>query len=448
MNPMEKKAAFLRDPQKVYPLAVRGEGVYVYDHTGKRYLDAIGGVKVVNIGHGVTEIGEAMARQASKIAFAYTGQFLNEAQTTLAERVLSLAPSNMVSAYFTSGGSEGTEIAIKMARQYHLRRGEKERYKVIALWQSYHGATFGALSVTGQTRRRLDYTPYLTPMPHLPPPFCYRCPYGQTYGSCRIQCAMALEDLILREGPGTVSAFIAEPIGGSSANGVSPPPEFFPLVRKICDRNGVLVIVDEVITGFGRTGANFGIMHAKVEPDLMICGKGISSGYAPLGAVLVGDRIFEALSASGPFFMGYTYSGHPVTCAAGVAVLDYMERNKLFERARLTGDYFQKRLQDLQKFPLVGEVRGKGLLAGVEFVADRVRKTPFDRTHRVQERIVALAFQRGIILSAGSGGIANGLMGDDIGVAPPFVIERNEIDHLANVLSECILEIQTQMGIF
>ena len=448
MTEVKRKAAYPRDPKKTYPIVARGEGVYIYDREGNKYLDSVGGAKVVNIGHGVVAVADAMQRQASQIAFAYTGHFLNEPQMKLAERVLSLAPANMASVYFTCGGSEAVEVAIKMARQYHLSRGERGRYKVIGIWQSYHGATMGALAVGGQTKRRVDNDPYLKTMPHIPPPFCYRCPYGQVYGSCRFECAHALESIIEREGPETISAFIAEPVSGSSAAAVTPPPEFFPLVSEICNRYRVLLICDEVITGFGRTGANFGIMHTpSVTPDLMICGKGISSGYAPLGAVILKDRVYDVLADSPSFFMGYTCSGHAVCCAAGLAVQEYIEQHNLFARVNEMGSYLQKRLQQFNSMAIVGEVRCRGLLAGIEFVADKEKKTPFPREKKVQEQIVSLAYKRRVFIGTGSGGIATGLCGDDIGLCPPFIIEKKEIDLLTDVLADCIIAVSQQMGL-
>ena len=446
MQNAERKATFVRNHQKSYPTAIKGEGLFVFDQQGKKYLDAVGCAKVVNIGHGVKDIGEAMQRQASQIAFVYGGHFLNVPQIKLSERVLSLAPKTMASVYFTSGGSEATEVAIKMARQYHLHKGDAGRYKIIGIWQSYHGATLGALSLSGQTLRRVDYDPYLLPMPHIPPPFCYRCPYGKRHESCKIECGQALENIIQREGPETVAAFIAEPVFGSSANGVSPPPEFFPMIREICNRFGVLMIVDEVITGFGRTGVPFGIMHSSVEPDLIICGKGISSGYVPLGAVILNAQIYDILSTPPPFFTGYTYSGHPVCCAGGLAVLDYMECHNLFFRAAEMGDYLQSRLKKLESMNIVGQVRGKGLLAGIEFVADKGTKAPFSRDKQVQEQIVSLSFHHGVIISTGSGGIVNGRCGDDIGIAPPFIIERKEIDLIVEVLADCIISVTKKLG--
>ena len=285
-----------RDLTKTYPVVVRGEGVYLYDRDGRQYLDAAGGAMVVTIGHGVKEVAAAMAAQAEQVAYAYTNQFVTESLLGLADRVIALAPPGMAKVYFVSGGSEANETAIKLARQYFIARGKESKWRVVARWQSYHGNTGIALSATGRRPARRGYGPYLLPFPHIPPCYCYRCPLDKKYPSCDVACADELERAIAQEGADTIAAFIAEPIVGTSAAALTPPPDYFERIREICDRHDILFIADEVVTGFGRTGTNFAIEQFGVIPDLITIAKGASSGYAPLGGVIVHERIVRDFS--------------------------------------------------------------------------------------------------------------------------------------------------------
>jgi len=437
---------FYRDRKKTYPIIERGEGIYLFDRTGKRYIDASGGPLVVNIGHGVREVVDAMAKQGEKISFPYAGHFATEPQVELAREVIDFAPQGMSRVYFVSGGSEAIEIALKLARQYHLGRGEPSRFKIVSRWQSYHGSTIGCLSMGGHTYYRKDYTPYLTHFPHIPAPYCYRCPMELTYPSCRIACAHALERTIKEEGKETVAGFISEPVTGSSLGALAPPPEYFPIIREICDRYGILLIVDEVITGFGRTGKNFGMDHWETMPDLIVTGKGISSGYAPLGAVIINEKVFEVFRSANrsSFFTGYTYSGHPVACAAGLAVLRYMTQNDLVTRCAKMGGYFFRKAERLKALPLVGDIRGKGLLLGIELVQKKDGKTPFERSERVAESIARRAMGLGLVIVAGHG-LEDGVVGDLLMLAPPFIITEGEIDLVLDLLEKVILEVHGSM---
>ena len=330
----EQDHLFTLDPTRTYPVLDRADGVHVWDTDGNQYLDAVSGLGVVNIGYGRREVADAMAAQAAKMPFNAGNIFSNEPAIALANRIAELAPGDLNYVHFTSGGSEAVEVALKMARQYHVERGEPERDKVIGRWTSYHGATLGGLSVGGAVLRRAKYEPMLLDMPHIPPIYCYRCPWGLTYPSCQVTCADELEREILRVGPGRVAAFIAEPIVASVGGAIQPQPEYFPKIREICDRYGVLLIVDEVITGFGRTGRMFGIEHYGVVPDLMVMGKGISSGYAPLAAVAVREHVRQAFVQKGVAFEHiFTYGGHSVSTAAGIAAVDIL-RPRAAHRAR------------------------------------------------------------------------------------------------------------------
>lgn len=437
---------FYRDLTKSYPVVDRGEGIYLYDRSGKRYIDAAGGMYVVNIGHGVAEILDAMAVQARRVCFAHPTQFDSEPQRELSRRLVELAPKGFSRVWLASGGSEANESALKLARQYHIERGKPGKHKVIARWHSYHGNTIGALSMSGTVGRRKLYSPYLLNFPHIVPCYCYRCPWGKAYPACDVQCADDLERAIRLEGPDSVAAFIAEPIVAGPLGGATPPPEYFRMIREICDRHDILMIDDEVICGIGRTGRNFGIDHWGVVPDVIVTGKVVSGGYTPIGAMLVTEKVISAFtSGSGTFVHGYTYAANPLSCAVGAAVLDYIAARGLVARAAETGDYLFDRATALQGLPIVGDLRGKGLLLGIELVADKATRAPFDRQRRVSEQVVERAFQRGLIVAPGAGGI-DGVAGDYVCLAPPYVITKREIDEVLSILTDVLNEVSAGVG--
>ena len=430
---------FYRDRNKIYPLIEKGEGIYLYAKDGKRYIDATGGPMVVSIGHGVDEIIDAMVEQAKKVCFAYTGTFSTAPQLDLARKVIEYAPKGMSHVYFVSGGSEAIEYAMETARQYFLANGEVNRTRMIGRWQSYHGATFGTLSVGGHTVFRKDYAPYLMDFPHIPPPYCYRCPYGLDYPSCGVYCAHYLEQLIQYEGKENIAAFVVEPVSGSSLGAVTPPPEYFPIIRDICDRYGLLLIVDEVITGFGRTGLNFAVDHWNVIPDIIVTAKGMSSGYTPLGGIIIHDKLFAMLDSSGKarFFSGFTFAGNALSCAVGLAVLSYIQKNGLVERAAKMSRYLFEQAARLKKMPVVGDIRGLGMLLGIELVRVKEEKLPFQASKRISDAVVQKAFEKGLVVRGGHGFI-NGEEGDLIIIAPPFTVRKEEIDEILNILEESI----------
>jgi len=431
---------FYRNRKKRYPIVDRGEGVYLYDTEGNKYLDASGGPMVVNIGHGVKEITDAIVMQADKVSFPYVAHFASEAQINFSREVLKLTPAGMSKVYPVAGGSEATEIAIKLVRQYFLGMGMPDKTKIIGRWQSYHGATIGSLSVGGHSLYRKDYEPYLINFPHIPPPYCYRCPFEKKYPECEILCAQYLEKAIKDENKNTVAAFIVEPITGGTLGACTPPVEYFKIIREICDKYGLLLVLDEVVTGFGRTGKNFGIDHYEVSPDIIITAKGASSGYIPLGSVIINEKIFEVFNTKRTGFpLGYTYSGQPLTCAVGEAVLKYIEANDLIHRAEKMGKYLFKRFKQLNDIPIVGDIRGKGLLLGIELVQSKDSKTPFSRNKKVAESIVKKAFQSGLIVLPGHG-FEDNLTGDIIMLAPPFIIKEKEIDNIYDILEPLIME--------
>src|SRR6202163_3660575 len=366
---------FSRNLRKEYPVAVRGEGSWIVAADGQRYLDASGQAAVVSIGHGVREIGHAMAEQSGRIAFAHTTQFHTEPAEKLAARLLAIAPKNFHNGgrvYFTSGGSEATETAIKLARQYHLESGQPQRYGVISRRQSYHGSTLGAMSVSGNVARRAPYQPLLSEWGHVSECFAYHHAGNLEDEDYGLACANDLDNFLRGPLGRSSAAFIFEPVVGATLGAAVPSTGYIERIGEICTENKILLIADEIMSGLGRTAKPFAIQHWNVEPDMILAGKGIASGYAPLGAVLVSARIVEAFErGSGIFQHGFTYQAHPVCTAAGNAVLDYLEAHKLFDRVASISKTLAADLEPLRSHPNVGDIRGMGLLTGVEFVKDK-----------------------------------------------------------------------------
>jgi adenosylmethionine-8-amino-7-oxononanoate aminotransferase len=428
---------FSRNLRKQYPTAVRGEGCWILADDHRRYLDASGQAAVVNIGHGVPEIGRAMAEQSSKIAFAHTTQFHSEPAEKLAARVLAIAPKNFRNGgrvYFTSGGSEATETAIKLARQYFLETKQPSRFRVVARKQSYHGSTLGAMSVSGNVGRRAPYAPMIPEWGHVAPCFCYHCPLDKTYPECNVACADDLDVFLHANHMASVAAFLFEPVVGATLGAAPAVDGYTARIAEICRRHGILVIADEVMTGMGRTGKPFASEHWGLEPDIILTGKGIASGYAPLGAVLVAPHIVEAFEKGSAAFMhGFTYQAHPVATAAGNAVFDYLEAHKLFDRVTPTGDTLRRALAPLEKHPHVGQVRGLGLLQGVEFVKDKATHEPFPKESGIAEKIRQAALEKNVLVYPGQGTV-DGTRGDHVLLAPPFIIRPNECELIAAAL--------------
>jgi adenosylmethionine-8-amino-7-oxononanoate aminotransferase len=437
---------FYRNPTKYYPTVDRAEGVYIYDREGRAYIDGSGGAAVVNIGHGVKEIENAMLKQAGRVAFTHGTHFTSEAAVDLAERIVRMCPQGLSRVYFLSGGSEAVETAVKMARQYQVDHGSALKFKVISRWASYHGNTLGALALSGHTGRRRYYQPLIQHTPHIVPAYCYRCPFGLEPEKCSIECAEDLEKTILYEGPDSVSAFIAEPVVGSTAGALVPKDGYFQRIREICDRYDVLLIVDEVMSGIGRTGKNFAIDHWNVVPDLIVAAKGLAGGYSPLFCVVAREEIHRTIKGkNGVFVHGHTYSQNPLSCAIGAAVLDYIGEKDLVRASAEKGKYFLDKLKTLYRHPIVGDVRGLGLFAGVEFVRDQKTKEPFDPKRRLNVLIGNRAFDKGLITYPGGGG-ADGVRGDHILLAPPFIITEAQMDRIVDILDESIDEISLEIS--
>jgi adenosylmethionine-8-amino-7-oxononanoate aminotransferase len=449
-------ALFPRNFRKDLPIAVRGEGSWIFTADGRRLLDGSGQAAVVSIGHGVPEIGRAMAEQASQIAFAHTTQFHSASAEKLAARLLALAPSNFQSGgrvYFTSGGSEATETAIKLARQYWLERGDSKRYRVVSRRQSYHGSTLGAMSVSGNVGRRAPYEPLLAEWGHIAPCFCFHCPFQLKFPECGLACANDLEALLQSRSRDTndlqktvqaesVAAFIFEPVVGATLGAAAPPDGYVSRIAEICERNGVLLIADEIMSGMGRTGKAFAVQHWDVEPDMILVGKGIASGYAPLGAVLVSRRVAEAFErGSGAFQHGFTYQSHPVATAAGNGVLDFVESKKLFQRVPIVAQELRSRLTaTLASHPHVGDIRGLGLLLGIEFVKNKSTREPFAREENIAEKIRRATLAENV-LTYPSQGCVDGMRGDHVLLAPPFVLTSGESEIIAQALGAALARV-------
>jgi adenosylmethionine-8-amino-7-oxononanoate aminotransferase len=435
---------FPRNFKKTFPIAVRGEGCWITDEKGRRFLDASGQAAVVSIGHGVQEIGRAMAAQSSQIAFAHTSQFHSAAAEKLAARLLALAPANFRKGgrvYFTSGGSEATETAIKLVRQYHLETGQKNRYRVLSRRQSYHGSTLGAMSVSGNVARRAPYEPLIADWGHIAPCFCYHCPFEKTFPQCELACADDLQTHLDESKKGAAAAFIFEPVVGATLGAPAPPEGYVARIAEICRKNGILLIADEVMTGMGRTGKPFAVQHWGLEPDMILVGKGIASGYAPLGAVLVSARVVEAFErGSGVFMHGFTYQAHPVSTAAGNAVFDYLESHKLFNRVLPAGKNLRDALASVQSHRHVGDVRGLGLLLGVEFVKDKTTREPFPKSENIAEKIRQACLEENV-LTYPTQGCVDGLRGDHILLAPPFTISPEESALIPRALQSALTKV-------
>ncbi len=435
---------FPRNFNKTFPIASRGEGCWIVTEDGRRFLDASGQAAVVSIGHGVPEIGHAMAEQSSKIAFAHTSQFHTAPAEKLAARLLAMAPPNFRKGgrvYFTSGGSEATETAIKLARQFHIENGQQNRYRVLSRLQSYHGSTLGAMTVSGNVTRRAPYEPLLAEWGHVAPCFCYHCPFKKTFPQCELACADDLQILLREQARDQAAAFIFESVGGATLGAAVPPDGYAARIAEICRKNEILLIADEIMSGMGRTGKPFAVQHWGVEPDMILVGKGIASGYAPLGAVLVSARVVEAFErGSGTFIHGFTYQAHPVSTAAGNAVLDYIETHKLLERVHSAAQDLRDALSPLQSHPNVGDVRGLGLLLGVEFVKDKTTREPFPRELNIAEKIRQACLEESV-LTYPTQGCVDGLRGDHILLAPPFTISSEECALIARALQAALARV-------
>ncbi|MDG6225683.1 MAG: aspartate aminotransferase family protein [Candidatus Thermoplasmatota archaeon] len=446
INGVPQGHIFYRNLSKKYTLIDRAEGIYLYDSNGNRIIDGAAGAAVVCLGHNNERVIKALNDQAKKVAFTHLSTFTNEPILRLSHELAKITPRRLNRVYFASGGSEAVEASLKLARQYHIENGNPQKFKIISRTTSYHGATIGALSMTGHYPRRKLYLPYLTPYPRITTPYCWRCPFQKTPKRCEFECAHDLERAIVAEDPENISAFIAEPIIGASAPAVAPPKGYYRIIQRICHKYDILFIADEVMTGFGRTGKFFAMEHYEVFPDMMALSKGISSGYSPLGALIIDESIYDVISASPThsFIHGHTFGGNPLSAAVGLEVLKIIEEDRLVERVARLGEYLLKGLKELRSHKIVGDVRCVGLLAGIEFVKDRRGKKPFPEELGLGSRLQRICLRNGLYVYPGRvSSIVDG--GDHIMLAPPYIITEDEIDLMLNILERSITELERDL---
>ncbi len=419
------------------PVVARGDGVYLYDESGKQYFDGSGGAAVSCLGHGDRKVTDAIKAQLDRVAFAHTSFFTSRPAEELADRLASLAPAGIERVYLVSGGSEAMEAALKLARQFYLEIGQPQRRHVIARRQSYHGNTLGVLAAGGNMWRRRQFAPLLIETSHVSPCYEYRGRReGESAEEYGRRLAGELEAEIQRLGPDSVMAFVAEPVVGATMGAVPPVPGYFRRIREICDRYGILLILDEVMCGMGRTGTLFAVEQEGISPDITAVAKGLGAGYQPVGAMLCSGRIYEAIENGSGFFQhGHTYVGHPVAAAAALAVLERLVDDGIAARVAPMGRRLREALHAaFGEHPHVGDIRGRGLFLGLELVADRATKEPFDPALRVAARLKAAAFDEGLICYPMSGTI-DGQRGDHVLLAPPFIIEEGHVDEITGKLA-------------
>lgn len=430
---------FPRHTKAAPPVVARGEGVYLFDTNGKSYLNC-GDAAVSCLGHGDPHVTRAIKDQLDRVAFAHTGFFTSEPAEELADKLVSLSPEGLERVYFVSGGSEAMEAALKLARQYFVEIGQPERHRIIARRQSYHGNTLGALATGGNAWRRAPFAPMLIDVTHVAPCYAYR---GQDEAETERQYAQRLVDEIEAEiarlGPETVMAFVAEPVVGATLGAVPPVDGYFARIRELCDRHGILLILDEVMCGMGRTGTLFACEQDGVSPDICAVAKGLGAGYQPVGAMLCTDRIYDAIATGSGFFQhGHTYLGHPVACAAALAVLERLADDDVLSRVAPAGQTLRRALHErFGQHPHVGDIRGRGLFQGIEIVSDRTTKAPFDPSRKINARLKAAAFEAGLICYP-MGGTVDGQRGDHVLIVPPFIITDEQIGELTDKLAAAL----------
>ncbi len=431
---------FPRQLDRKLTRAKKAEGLFISDETGKKYMDASGGAVVVNAGHGRKRIAKAVYDQILSHDYIHPTMFTTEPVERLATALAQKAPGDIDRFYFLSGGSEANEAAIKLARQIHIANGNETKYRVIGRWKSYHGLTLGSLSVMGRTTFKTPFTPLLKETLHIPAPYCYRCAYDLTYPACRVRCATALDELIENTGSETISAFLAETVPGATIAACFPPEEYLKTILEICRHHNILLILDEVMCGMGRTGEWFAYNHFKSVPDIVTLGKGLSGGVIPLSALGVRERHFTAVKDNcGVFMHGGTFSHHSVAAAGGLALIEILEEEKLIDKVKSNGEKLGELLKSsLLPLPNIGDVRGKGFLWGIEIVKNKKTKQPFDRSLKITEGIWDHLFKNGFITYKSTG--LAGKDGDALVIAPPFIISSDEIEILVHAVKQAFIE--------
>jgi adenosylmethionine-8-amino-7-oxononanoate aminotransferase len=432
-----------------YPIIARAEGIYLWDTEGKRYIDGSGGSSLVtSIGHGVKEVPAAMAKQAEDYSFYPAHTFSNPKLLELADMIAGIAPGelrNNCKVWMGVTGSEATDDACRLARQYWVVQGKVSKSVIIGRWQAFHGDNIFSVSISGLTSRRRMYLPMMRDIPKIPPAFCYRCSYEKTYPECGLLCARALEDAICQAGPENVAAFIAEPVVGSALAAGAAPPGYFQKIREICDKYEVLFIADEVMTALGRTGKWWGIEHWDTTPDIIALSKSLTAGYFPVSAVIGRKSIWEALQTNNAHFRaGHTLNASVIGMSAAIETIKYIQKHNLVENSRVVGDYFLERLQELLQYRTIGDVRGKGLMVGWEFVKDKETKETFPPQNETSRYFSSLTFKRGLVTYPCAGTV-RGVAGDTILLGPPMVITKEQIDEVMDILHDSMKEFEANV---
>jgi adenosylmethionine-8-amino-7-oxononanoate aminotransferase len=427
--PGSRRFALFYQQDRQLPTVSHAEGIYIWDTRGKRYLDGCSGAMAANIGHSHPRVLERAQKQLDQVCFAYRTQFESEPANELASLLTYLAPGDLNRVFFVNSGSEAVETSIKLARQFWWAQGRHGKQLIIARRPSYHGATLGALACTEYAPLNIPYRPMLMPFPRVAAPYCYHCPLGKEYPSCDTDCARELQRAINQFGADHIAAFICEPIGGASTGAAVPPDEYFPLVEQICHENEIVLIVDDVLTGCGRTGTFYGFEHWDITPDIVAISKGLSGGYTPIGAALASEAIVKPVLDSGGFMHGHTYAGNPLSTAIAAEVVKVVLEEQLVDNAREEGTYLHEQLHAMKEdWPIIGDVRGRGLLAGVELVQDRLARSPFPPAWYVGLEATELARSHGLLIYPRRS--LFGLSGDHVLIAPPLTIDRPGVDEL------------------
>jgi adenosylmethionine-8-amino-7-oxononanoate aminotransferase len=444
MDELNSEYLFYQTRKKL-PVIQRAEGVYMWDREGKVYIDGCSGAVISNIGHGNPRIAQAITAQAESTFFAYRNYFENEPAIRLAQKLAENSAPHLNRVFYVSGGSEAVESAMKICRQYFYNIGEGSRYVFVSRTPSYHGSTLGALALTGYGPLEIPFRPLMQTYPKIPAPYCYRCAYGATPQSCDLACARELETVVKSQGPDNVVAFVAEPVTGASMGAVVPPEGYFSVIQEICKKYGIFLILDEVMTAFGRTGKLFGYQHWDVEADVVALSKGMASGYYPLGAIVTRKEIVDKVLAAGGFAHGHTYAGNPMACAVGLEVLHVILEDDLASNAAVMGDVLKAGLEELaERHPIVGDVRGIGLLQAVELVSDRETKQPFAPEKCANVLLTDEAFDEGLIVYPRRP--IYGLSGDHVVVAPPLIVTEAEVAEILRRLDRALGRVAMKLG--
>ena len=444
---MKENNVLSLDFKREYPRVTHGKGIYMYTEDGTEIIDGASGPVLASLGHGVPEMAEVLKEQALNIAYAHRDDCTTPVLEEHCRMVSELTNHDMGRIFEVCGGSEANEIAIKLVRKYHILKGTPSKYKIIARWQSYHGISNGALSVSGFAKRRSGYEPYMTEFGHIPPAYCYRCWYGKECANCNFECAQALENEILCQGPDTVAGFIMEPVSGMSLCAATPPEGYFKEIRRICDKYDVLLMMDEVMSGMGRTGINFAYQRFGIVPDVVSMGKALSGGYFPLAAVGITEAMYKTMDESnGNFPPGYSWSASPLGAAVGVAAIKYLKEHNLIEQCAKRGDYLTAQLEKLMKIhPTIGDVRGKGLMIGIELVRDKATKECFPAEVKYSGQVADECLNQNMLIESSSG-CSKGQCGDTLMLAPAFIVTEKEIDKIVDRLDYVLKTVEKKNG--